>query len=187
MFWISKNAPICNVYTRDFRHRLYVEAIFDELEKKCAFAHVKFKFSWSAMNVNTGVQVKIYDEEKCVYEHQTAESKENNLRTLLQNLRDMQSEVNNFLTTLIQRQNASGRAQSDLLNIIDDNNRHHLFLSSFFLKWSNFINFYRNDGTINFFGRRIKLWRRGGGGGGGRRERENDSGRGERGRGRGAS
>lgn len=81
------------------------------------FTHVKFKIHRrSAMNI-TGVKVKIYNEKKCVYEHQTAGSKENDLQTLLQNLRDVQSEVNNFLTTLIQ-QNTSDRAQSNLLYVI---------------------------------------------------------------------
>ncbi|KAL0131065.1 hypothetical protein PUN28_002569 [Cardiocondyla obscurior] len=55
------------------------------------------------MNV-TGVRVKIYDEGKCIHEHETARSEPgNDLKTLMRNLRDAQSEANNFLTALIER------------------------------------------------------------------------------------
>lgn len=64
------------------------------------------------MNV-TGVGVKIYDEEVCVYEHETIQSNKNDLKTLLQNLRDVQSKINVFLTTLIQQRNAISGEQSN--------------------------------------------------------------------------
>jgi len=54
------------------------------------------------MNI-TALQVRIYDKEKCIHERKIARSDENNLRTLMQNLREVQSETNNVLTTLIQR------------------------------------------------------------------------------------
>lgn len=65
----------------------------------------------------TGVQVRIFEEEKCIYERKIAESDENDLKTLLQNLREVQSGVNNFLTTLIQQRDVSGSAQSNDLYI----------------------------------------------------------------------
>lgn len=64
------------------------------------------------MNV-TGVGVKIYDEKVCVYEHETIQSNKNDLKTLLQNLRDVQSKINVFLTTLIQQRNAISGEQSN--------------------------------------------------------------------------
>lgn len=66
------------------------------------------------MNI-TGVRVKIYNEERCIHEHETVQPGANDLNTLMQNLRDMQSEVNGFLTKLIQRQDVSGGAQSNSL------------------------------------------------------------------------
>ncbi|KAL6444721.1 hypothetical protein ACFW04_002056 [Cataglyphis niger] len=54
----------------------------------------------------TGVEVKIYDGRVCVYEFETIQSNKNDLRILLQNLRDVQSNVNVFLTTLIQQRDA---------------------------------------------------------------------------------
>lgn len=65
------------------------------------------------MNV-AGVGVKIYDEGVCVYQHETTQSDKNDLRTLLQNLRDVQSNVNVFLTTLIQQQDAISGEQSNI-------------------------------------------------------------------------
>ncbi|XP_019885724.1 uncharacterized protein LOC105274644 isoform X2 [Ooceraea biroi] len=59
-----------------------------------------------------GVRVKIHEDEKCIYEHEVARSNENDLETLLGNLRDVQSRVNNFLTTLIERRDVSGGAQN---------------------------------------------------------------------------
>ncbi|KYN16590.1 hypothetical protein ALC57_11099 [Trachymyrmex cornetzi] len=59
------------------------------------------------MNVTTGVRVRIYDDEKCIHEHETDRSDGDDLRTLIQNLRDMQSEINSFLTTLIERRDVS--------------------------------------------------------------------------------
>ncbi|KYM97995.1 hypothetical protein ALC62_11341 [Cyphomyrmex costatus] len=53
----------------------------------------------------TGVRVKIYDEEKCI--HETVRSDGDDLKALMQNLRDTQSEINSFLTTLIQRRDVS--------------------------------------------------------------------------------
>lgn len=64
------------------------------------------------MNV-TGIRVKVYDEEVCVYEHDPIQSGKNDLRTLLQDLRDVQSKVNVFLTTLIQQRDAISREQSN--------------------------------------------------------------------------
>ncbi|KYN32633.1 hypothetical protein ALC56_13115 [Trachymyrmex septentrionalis] len=64
------------------------------------------------MNVTTGVRVRIYDEERCIHEHETVRSDGDDLRTLIQNLRDMQSEINCFLTTLIQRRDVS----SEMMN-----------------------------------------------------------------------
>lgn len=75
-------------------------------------AHEIPKFFRSTMNA-TGVGVKIYDEEVCVYEHEAIQSNENDLRTLLQHLRDVQSKVNVFLTTLIQQQDAISGEQSN--------------------------------------------------------------------------
>ncbi|KYQ53698.1 hypothetical protein ALC60_07385 [Trachymyrmex zeteki] len=59
------------------------------------------------MNV-TGIRVRIYDEEKCIHEHETVRSDGDDLKTLIQNLRNMQSEINCFLTTLIERRDVSG-------------------------------------------------------------------------------
>lgn len=73
------------------------------------------------MNV-TGVQVRIIEGEKCVYEHETAKSDGNDLKTLLRDLREVQSGVNNFLTTLIQQRDESGSAQSNVLRIYDSSN-----------------------------------------------------------------
>lgn len=75
-------------------------------------AHEIPKFSRSTMNA-TGVSVKIYDEEVCVYEHEAIQFNENDLRTLLQHLRDVQSKVNVFLTTLIQQRDAISGEQSN--------------------------------------------------------------------------
>lgn len=59
-----------------------------------------------------GVRVKVFDGEKCVYQHEIGQPNENDLKTLLRDLRDTQLRVNDFLTTLVQQQNASGSAQS---------------------------------------------------------------------------
>lgn len=75
-------------------------------------AHEIPKFFRSTMNA-TGVSVKIYDEGACIYEHEAVQSNENDLRTLLQHLRDVQSKVNVFLTTLIQQRDASSEEQSN--------------------------------------------------------------------------
>lgn len=68
----------------------------------------------------TGVEVKIYDEGVCVYEHEAIQSNENDLRTLLQHLRDVQSKVNVFLTTLIQQQDAISGDQKTSRSISSD-------------------------------------------------------------------
>ncbi|XP_028050667.1 uncharacterized protein LOC114253771 [Monomorium pharaonis] len=68
---------------------------------------MKFKLCQDAMNV-TGVRIRIYDEERCIHEHDTIWSDgKSDLGTLMQNLRDVQLEVNDFLTTLIQQQDVS--------------------------------------------------------------------------------
>ncbi|XP_011636036.1 uncharacterized protein LOC105426488 isoform X2 [Pogonomyrmex barbatus] len=59
----------------------------------------------------SGVRVKIYDGEKCIHEHEATRSNGDDLKTLMQNLRDMQSNVNDFLTVLVQQRDASGGAQ----------------------------------------------------------------------------
>ncbi|XP_011636037.1 uncharacterized protein LOC105426488 isoform X3 [Pogonomyrmex barbatus] len=61
----------------------------------------------------SGVRVKIYDGEKCIHEHEATRSNGDDLKTLMQNLRDMQSNVNDFLTVLVQQRDASGGAQSN--------------------------------------------------------------------------
>ncbi|EFN75930.1 hypothetical protein EAI_02596 [Harpegnathos saltator] len=63
------------------------------------------------MNV-IGVRVKIFEEERCIYKREIVKSDENDLKTLLRDLREVQSAVNEFLTTLIQQQEASGSAQN---------------------------------------------------------------------------
>lgn len=79
----------------------------------------------------TGVEVKIYDGGVCVYEIETIqqESKKNDLGILLQNLRDVQSNVNVFLTTLIQRRDAISGEQS---NYKYNNDVELIFFSFFF-------------------------------------------------------
>lgn len=69
---------------------------------------MKFKLR-GMMNV-TGLRVRIYDEGKCIHEHETVRSDGNDMRMLMQDLRDMQTDVNDFLTALIQRRDASGEA-----------------------------------------------------------------------------
>lgn len=64
-----------------------------------------------------GVQAKIFEEEKCVYEHKSAKSHEYDLKTLLQDLRGVQLEVNHFLTMLIQQRGETSSAQSNVLYI----------------------------------------------------------------------
>ncbi|XP_014486152.1 PREDICTED: uncharacterized protein LOC106750355 isoform X2 [Dinoponera quadriceps] len=65
------------------------------------------------MNVTGGVRVRIFEEERCVYERELAKSDGGNLKTLLRDLREAQSGVNDYLTTLIQRQDAkSGSARN---------------------------------------------------------------------------
>lgn len=60
----------------------------------------------------TGIQVKINNEEKCIYEHKIAQF-DDKLETLLRNLRDVRSLVNNLLTTMIQQEDTSDIAQSN--------------------------------------------------------------------------
>jgi hypothetical protein len=59
------------------------------------------------------LKVKIYNDEKCIYEHEIPQSNENDLKMLLGNLQDIQSKVNNFLTALIEQQDDSGNVQSN--------------------------------------------------------------------------
>jgi len=62
------------------------------------------------MNI-PNLEVKIYNDEKCIYEHEITRSNENNLKTLLGNLQDIQSKVNNFLTILIEQRDISSNVQ----------------------------------------------------------------------------
>lgn len=67
--------------------------------------NVKFK---RQDTIVADMRVRIYDKEKCIYEREIVRSDgKNDLEILMQNLRDVQSDVNDFLTTLIQRQDPS--------------------------------------------------------------------------------
>ncbi|EGI69586.1 hypothetical protein G5I_01672 [Acromyrmex echinatior] len=66
--------------------------------------------------ITTGVRVRIYDEERCIHEHETVRSDGDDLRTLMQNLRDVQSEINCFLTTLIQWRDVSSERMNQLIS-----------------------------------------------------------------------
>jgi len=104
------------------------------------------------MNITTGVRVRIYDEEKCIHEHETIRSDGNDLRTLIQNLRDVQSEINCFLTTLIQRRDVSSGTVNSLIvhvKIVIVNN----FFLLYYLCIVRFLQFDRNDESIDLFGR----------------------------------
>jgi len=59
------------------------------------------------------VKVKIYNNEKCIYEHKIARSNEKDVKALLENLQNMQLKINNFLTTLIEQEDVSGNVQSN--------------------------------------------------------------------------
>lgn len=67
------------------------------------------------MNV-TGVRVKIFDGERCIYEREgVGPNDDDDLTTLLRDLREAQSGVNEFLTTLVcQRDAASGARSNDI-------------------------------------------------------------------------
>lgn len=66
------------------------------------------------MNVN-GVQLRIFEEEKCIYESETSKFDKNDLETLIRDLREVQVGVNRFLTTLIQQRDTSDSVQGNVL------------------------------------------------------------------------
>lgn len=100
------------------------------------------------MNV-TGIRVRIYDEEKCIHEHETVRSDGDDLKTLIQNLRNMQSEINCFLTTLIERRDVSGGTLSSSIVYVIVNN----FCLLYNLCTLRFLQFGRNeDESIDLFG-----------------------------------